>query len=395
MADPAAVAAAAEAIAMIDPPNKARLSLRSFEGREDSQDARDFVAKVAAYAGVARLTNEETVQSVQFAFVPNSVAAKWLASLGEEDPDAVLTWTALQPHVLERFSPDMTPSQRAAAVEVCRQTKAESVLAFMDRCRATQLSLDRYIPANQKTGGEQPAYLDRYNKSVLEIFLRGLREEGGLKTHVNGANAVTRAEYLAEALRYEKHVLKPLRVAVVAEIENDEDDGEGKDDAEVANVAKTKGKQRNKKKGAGGGQNNGTKGGGNGNAKTNGGGGGRNGNQGRGKGQSGGANSGPKLCWNCNSSEHLSYNCPEKKTSGGGGNGGGGGGGGNGQRRSGGGGAQNFAQPQLKEVLGKYLVDSFVRANQGQQSNQGALESLAYQAQSNQGHNGNPFQGFQ
>ena len=43
--------------------------------------------------------------------------------------------------------------------------------------------------------------MDRYNKSVSEIFLRGLREEGGLKTHVNGANAVTRAEYLAEAVR--------------------------------------------------------------------------------------------------------------------------------------------------------------------------------------------------
>ena len=90
----------------------------------------------------------------------------------------------------------------------------------------------------------------------------------------------------------------------------------------------------------------------------------------------------------------MNYQCPNKKA-GGGGNGRGG----NRQRGGGGGGAQggSHAQPALNEVLGKYLVDSFVRANHGQQqqNNQGALEALAYQAQSNYRSDGNPFQGFQ
>ena len=64
----------------------------------------------------------------------------------------------------------------------------------MDRCRATQLTLDCDIPNDQKTGGQRGPHMEKYNKSVTEIFLRGLREEGGLKAHINGTNPVTRAE---------------------------------------------------------------------------------------------------------------------------------------------------------------------------------------------------------
>ena len=61
-------------------------------------------------------------------------------------------WDTLRPHFTTRFSPEMSSSQRAALVEVCRQHKTEPVKAFMDRCRATQLTLDRHIPNDQKTG---------------------------------------------------------------------------------------------------------------------------------------------------------------------------------------------------------------------------------------------------
>ena len=74
--DPAAAAAAAAAAALaLANTNKARLTLRPFERREDAIDARDFIAKVEAYRIVARLTEAETVQAIQFACIPGSIAA--------------------------------------------------------------------------------------------------------------------------------------------------------------------------------------------------------------------------------------------------------------------------------------------------------------------------------
>ena len=85
MADAQAAAAAAVALALANT-NKARLTLRPVEGREDAADARDCIAKVEAYRIVARLTELETVQAIQFTCVPGSVAATWLSTLVEEEP---------------------------------------------------------------------------------------------------------------------------------------------------------------------------------------------------------------------------------------------------------------------------------------------------------------------
>ena len=216
----AAKAAAAAALALANT-NKARLTLRPFEGREDAIDARDFIAKVEAYRIVARLTDPETVQAIQFACIPGSIAAHWLATLAEEEPDAVVDWATFCPHFTTRLSPEMTSSQRAALVDVCRQHKTESVKAFMNQCWSMQLTLDRNIPNNRKTGGQRVAQMERYYINILEIFLRVLREEGGLKSHINGANAVTREEYLAEAVRYKTHVTKTMGTAVVAKLDQD------------------------------------------------------------------------------------------------------------------------------------------------------------------------------
>ena len=142
MVDAAAQAAAAAALATVAHPNKARLTLRSFKGREDADNARDLVAKVEAYRVVARLTGAETVQSIQFACAPGSIAAHWLATIAKEDPDSVVDWNTLRPLFNARFTPGMTPSQRAAAVDACRQHKTEAVRAFMDWCGATQLILN-------------------------------------------------------------------------------------------------------------------------------------------------------------------------------------------------------------------------------------------------------------
>jgi len=220
----AAQDAAAAAFAMVVPANKAKVHLRAFEGKnDDPTDALDFVDKVQGYAQIARLTDEETAQAVAFTVVPNSEAALWLQTQKRENPASVATWAALEPVLLARWCPALTPSQRAAAMDVCKQKKGEGVQAFMDRCRATQLSADRSIPDGDKTGNHVNCYVRRYNTSVLDLFLRGLREEQGLKGHVNGANATTRDEYLAEAIRYEIHVTKPVKMVVVAEVAKEEE----------------------------------------------------------------------------------------------------------------------------------------------------------------------------
>ena len=162
--------------------------------------------------------------------------------------------------------------------------------------------------------------------------MRGLREDGGLKAHVNGFNAATRVAFLEEAIRFELHHAKPARGVVVAEVAEEEAEEEEDDDAEVAALPKGKGKQKKKKKG-------GNQGGGNGGSQYGGGrGGGRGGGGGSsgaaatqgGRGRQGGAGGGDqKLCWTCQSPDHLSFRCPQKKPGGGNANRGGRGGGGN------------------------------------------------------------------
>jgi len=278
-------------------------------------------------------------------------------------------------------------------MDVCKQKKGEGVQAFMDRCRATQLSADRSIPDGDKTGNHVNCYVRRYNTSVLDLFLRGLREEQGLKGHVNGANATTRDEYLAEAIRYEIHVTKPVKMVVVAEVAKEEDDGQEEDDQEVAAMQpKAKGK---KKKNGGQGQGGGAKGNGGGGGNYGGGGRGGGGGYRGGRGARGGRGGGgggseAKLCWNCNSSDHLSYRCPEpKKTGGGGGNRGGGRGGG----------ASSYGGPSVNEMLGRLMFDNMMRSQQGG-SVQGDLESIQFGApptyRSNSSYGGpGSLQGFQ
>ena len=54
--------------------NKARLTLRLFEGKNDARATRDFCLKVDGYKAVAQLTNAKTAQAVSFAMVQGSAA---------------------------------------------------------------------------------------------------------------------------------------------------------------------------------------------------------------------------------------------------------------------------------------------------------------------------------
>ena len=324
MADNLAAGAAA-AVAIADAGgligNKARLSLRPFEGKNDARTTRDFCLKADGYQAVARLTAVETAQAVAFAMVPGSAADLWLANLIEEVPADARDWTRLRPLLMARFSPDLTASERAAMVDHCKQAKNEDVQAFLDQCKATQLLLDRNVPDAEKL---TDPYKERFKQSVLELFLRGLREEGGLKSHVNGAlGCTTLAQYKDAAVRYERHISKQVKV-VVAELATDDDQEDADDHDEVAEVANLKAKGGQKKKNRGGGKSN------NFNANP-GRGSGRQGNSYRGGGSGGGGPPRPRLCWTCRSADHLNAQCPNNPNKkGGGGKGGGYRGGGSG-----------------------------------------------------------------
>ena len=280
--------------------NKARLTLPLFEGKNDARATRDFCLKVDSYKAVARLTDAKTAQAVSFAMVQGSAADLWLTNLMEENPANAALWTTLRPLLMARFSPDLTASERAAATDHCKQGRGEDVLMFLDQCRATQLLLDRSIPAEEKTGGQEAAYRARLNNSILQLFLRGLREEGGLKSHVNGAlRCNTLAEYRDAATRHERHVSKQIKV-VVAEMTTGDDQKEANNNNDSTKVANLKIKKKKKNSSNGTQSNNGalTSIKGLGKASEN----------GTSAGAAGGA--GPRLCWTCSSPEHMNYQCP-------------------------------------------------------------------------------------
>lgn len=289
-------------------PNKARLRLPTFEGKENAQITRGFIAKVDGYKAVTRLSDEETAQAVAFAMLPGSPADLWLTNLAEHTVASTESWDTLKPLLLARFTPTLTASEKAAAVDACKQQKGDNVLNFLDKCEGVQLMLDRDIPRARKTGNNRVAYLEDFQTGTLGLFLRGLREEGGLKAHVNGALGCTTLEqYKDAAVRYERHITKQVKVTV-AELKEEEgqEEPEEEEPQEVANLKGKKGQTRK----YGGKKANGKNGG--------------NGNQSKGAkpkaaagGYSGGNAGQPqRRCYTCNSPEHLARECPKRDTAG-------------------------------------------------------------------------------
>lgn len=294
-----AAGAAVEAL-----PNRARLTLPLFEGKNDWQLTRTFITKVDGYAAVCNLDAAQTAQAVAFAMVQGSTADHWLANLREREPNVAGAWDVLAPRLQERFSPALTASEKATAGDGCRQHKAEDVQAFADRCETTQLMLDREIPNNRKTGQNEAAYNASFAEGKLSLFLRGLREDQGLKSHVNAAlGCATFAEYVAAAFKFERHVAKAVKVTI-AEVAHEEENGNDSDGGQE--VASLKQKQGTTKKYGG--------------KKAN----GKNGNKGNTGGKWGPTPpppsrfpAPPRLCWTCQSPDHFSRNCPDNHRGGG------------------------------------------------------------------------------
>ena len=376
MADPAA---AMQAIVDLQANmgSKARMNMPIFDGMLDTQATRTFLDLVDGYARVTRLNNEETAQAVAFAMVPGSAAAKWLANLRQRTPARAGDWDELRPLILRRFTPTLTASEKAAEVAKCRQTKNQDVQTFMDHCESVQLTLDLDMADDRKTGGQAANYALHVNEGILGLFLGGLREEGGLKSHVNAAlGCTTLQEHLDAAVKYERHITKATKVAVVAELQQGRHDeaseGEDLDDLqEIANLRAKQASRRNGGKKSDGGRNSGSS------------------NPGKGKGAAGpsGGPTRPRLCWSCQSPSHLNRDCPDKKPTPF--RGGGGGGGGSSGKNGG------YGAAAINEMITKFgvagiqaLMQQGTPQIQYDQQSQGErfsdINSLSYQQQQGQ-----------
>ena len=292
-------------------PNRAKLVLPVFKGDTNAPAALSFIRKVNAYQQVTQLDNAQTAQAVAFSFPEGSKAALWLRNLESQEADVAADWEQLRERLRTRFSPVLTPSERATILDEIRQARDEEVATFADRCVEAQITLERDLTAAQKA---EAGFERAHNDGIRDMFLRGLREADGFKKTVNSApNCATFAEFLTAAIRIERHSLPPKPSVVIAEVCEGVDVDPNDDNAEVAEL--TAGQRQARKKGQPG-----------------------NRPQPR---QEGGT---PRACWTCASTEHLQRACPQRQ--GGGGRGASRGGGRGRGRNNGGGRRGGQQQPQ-------------------------------------------------
>lgn len=292
--------------------NRARLQLPSFRGDEPTAATlvRWFARRVDAYRGVCGLSDEETARAVSFAL--EGPAQVWLTNLPEIGVAGSDTWTTLRPLLLERFSATLAPEERRRLIEELRQEPTETVATFQDRCVALQVLLDANVPDTAKTGANEATYRARFETDVLDLFLAGLREAGGLRRAVSGATATTLAEYVAFARRQEQ-AARSVRTkeSPIAAVEGQEQtDGEaGTEVAAFGPAGRGRGNYA-KGRGRGGGGNTGYGGRGGGRGGT--------GAQSRpGGGNTGWGPNGERLCYFCGSPDHLKRDCPSRSRGGG------------------------------------------------------------------------------
>jgi hypothetical protein len=333
-------------------PRRAKLTLPHFKGDTNALEAIDFADKVDAYAEVMEINAGQAAKAVAFAVKQGSKAALWLRTLRIDEPNVANDWEQLKPRLLARFSPILTPSERAAVADNLKMTRDEEVQTFADRCREIQIMLERDIPEAERTGNNAAGFQRRHMEGIRDKFLYGLRETDGLKKAVNSAlGCTTFEEYLAAAMKFERNTLAPKPSVVIAEVSNVDDEPRDDDTPQVA-ALKAAVRNASQRRGRGrGGQGGGAR-------------------PGQGQQEDGA----PRACWTCASTEHIQRFCPNRRA------GGGRGGGGQGRGRGGGGPGggrrpyqqqQQQAQPPLKwgvnEVSAQQLLDGIARLGQQQQ----------------------------
>ena len=348
-----------------------KVTLAKFRGARDATITRIFIRKVDGYAELCNLNDAATARAVQYVMVDGSPAGLWMDNLFNKEPATANSWVLLRPLVQERFSPQLTASERSSVARALTQGKDENCDDFHDRCKGVQFLADQAAPVALRTGDNAANYRVLSETMALEKFLGGLKETDGFKEAVNGAaGCVNLAQYLEVAQRLERNNLSKKAVTVTlaavsattgetADTTENLTKPQAGDSAEVAALrAQFKSSYTGQKK-SGGGAGKGGKGGGRGGGAKE-----------RADGQSG-----TRECWTCSSTDHINRNCPDRKKSDGGGNGGGGK-----KKNGGGGGAQPKAKTWTLAELGSAFQVFNTAAGQstfGQNQTMAAIESVA------------------
>ena len=226
--------------------NQARIQLPKFSGaeRDGGNTAMIFTKKVDRYRTITGLTDEQTAEAVIFSLVPGSPAARWFNNKSESEPATVAKWSVLKPALIKRYCSALSASEAGAMSEGLKQNKDEDAAEFFDRCHATQLLIERGTEVDTTT----EAYQAAFRKNVNALFLKGLRDTGGLKAHVNGQSRGKTSEELVDLATNYDISHKPTQKFTVADVTTEESDDIEPNDADSKEVAALKAQVRSFKR---------------------------------------------------------------------------------------------------------------------------------------------------
>ena len=183
-----------------------KLDLPPFSGAKGPLDAQGFLRDAEGYKDACGLNDQQLIQAVQFAL--REEAKTWGANLALVDDLKTMSWEDYRTKFEKRFGLSMSPSEKAKLAEGLKQNSGESVRAFYDRCLSAELILAATNTMYQNADEDTKKQIRE--QGICDKFLRGLREDGELKSSVNsmapapGQTTVSLREYYEAAIQREQ-----------------------------------------------------------------------------------------------------------------------------------------------------------------------------------------------
>ena len=146
------------------------LDLPVFKDEPGSISAQNFITRVDYASKIGNWTDANTARYVILAL--QGKALTWIQILIHEGSPALESWEALKPLFEARFHCARTMCEKAALRLSLVQKDSESVLDFLDRCRAAEDILVSGIPV---PNAQKAVFQLFYNNDVILNFVSGLR----------------------------------------------------------------------------------------------------------------------------------------------------------------------------------------------------------------------------
>jgi hypothetical protein len=147
------------------------LDLPMFDDGPGSISAQNFITRVDYARKIGNWSDANTARYVILAL--QGKALTWVQILINEDSAALDSWKALKPLFKARFHCARTMCEKAALRLSLVQKESESVLDFLDRCRAAEDILMSGVPVPE--GADKVVFQLFYNNDVILNFVSGLK----------------------------------------------------------------------------------------------------------------------------------------------------------------------------------------------------------------------------